>query len=79
MREWLKSIRKSKGLTEGNVAEEVGITQAAYHFIETGQRSPRPETAKRIGAVLGFAWTMFYDEEEPKSDNVDGNGQGARA
>lgn len=63
MRSWLRDIRKKAGMTEGQVAEAVGITQVGYHLIETGERTPRPETAQRIGAVLGFPWTRFYEAE----------------
>lgn len=64
MRKWLRDIRKAKGLTEGSVAAAAGITQVAYHLIETGKRTPRIETAKLIAAVLGFHWTRFYEEAE---------------
>lgn len=64
MREWLRDIRKARGLTEAAVAAAAGITQVAYHWIESGERTPRPDTAKKIAAALGFAWTRFYEEEE---------------
>lgn len=70
MRRWLRKFRQEAHLSEGAVAELVGISQVGYHWIETGQRNPGIDTAKRIGGVLGFPWTMFYEDEE-KSDNVD--------
>ena len=68
MRKWLRDIRKTRGLSEGAVAAAAGITQVAYHWIETGERTPRPETAKKIAAVLGFEWTRFYEEEEENEE-----------
>lgn len=62
MRNWLREIRKKAALTEGDVAAMVGITQVAYHWIETGERTPKPETAKKIAMALGFDWTKFYEE-----------------
>jgi len=64
LREWLRDIRKARGLTEAAVAAAAGITQVAYHWIESGERTPRPETAKKIAAVLGFPWTRFYEDGE---------------
>lgn len=71
MRKWLRDIRKARGLTEGAVAAAAGITQVAYHWIETGKRTPRPETAKKIAAVLGFEWTRFYEDEEKGEEDED--------
>lgn len=61
---WLRELRCSKELTEVAVAEQTGISQQHYNFIENGKRRPSPEVAKRIAAVLGFAWTRFYEEPE---------------
>ena len=75
MRQWLRDARKAKNMTEGAVAAAAGITQVAYHLIETGERKPRPETAMKIAAAIGFPWTRFYEEDE-KSVNVDALGEG---
>lgn len=69
MRKWLRDIRKTQGLPEGAVAAAAGITQVAYHWIETGERTPRPETAMKIAAVLGFPWTRFYEDEEESEED----------
>ena len=68
MRTWVREARKAKGLSEKNVADEVGISQPAYHWIEEGKKNPRPETAKRIGAVLGIPWVRFYEDEEESAE-----------
>lgn len=49
-------------MTQGAVANAAGIAQPSYFEIEKGFSTPRPETAKRIAAVLGFEWTRFYEE-----------------
>ena len=38
MREWLKKLRKDKGLTQEVVAKYIGISQHYYSTIETGER-----------------------------------------
>lgn len=61
IRGWLISIRSEKDMTQGAVANAAGIAQPSYFEIEKGISTPRPETAKRIAAVLGFEWTRFYE------------------
>ena len=64
IRHWLKNTRIEKGMTQKIVAEYVGITQPSYHQIESGENNPTIETAKKIAAVLGFDWTMFFPDKE---------------
>ena len=45
-----------------------GITPHFYGYIESGERNPSIETAKRIAKVLGFNWTMFFEDENEKND-----------
>ena len=60
MREWLRQIRRIKGMTGAEVAKQVGISQPFYHQIEVGLRDPSPTTAQAIALVLGFDWTLFF-------------------
>jgi len=62
MREWLRAIRKMKGLSEKAVSEAVGVAQPVYHRYEHGDGTPSVKTAKKVGDVLGFDWTLFYAE-----------------
>ena len=64
MRSWLRAIRQMKGLSEKAVAEAVGIAQPVYHRYETGEGTPSVPTAKKIGMLLGFDWTLFYPDEK---------------
>lgn len=60
MRDWLKDKRKEKELTQSEVASSIGVTQASYRYYETGERTPQPEVAKKLGKLLKFNWTKFY-------------------
>ncbi len=64
IRSWLIELREKKGMTQGAVAAAVGIAQPSYFEIEKGISTPKPETAKRIGAELGFNWTEFYEDDK---------------
>lgn len=61
-REWLKEIREAQGLTQQDVADRAGIHRATYGQFEQGIRNPSVPTAKSISKVLGFNWTIFFDE-----------------
>ena len=63
VRKWLIDLREERGMTQGAVAAAAGIAQPSYFEIEKGISRPKPETAQRIGAALGFSWTKFYDED----------------
>lgn len=67
MRKWLKQIRNTKCLSQEQVAEQVGISQQFYSFIENGERTPSVETAQAIANVLGFPWTRFFEAEQEAS------------
>ena len=68
MRKWLAEIRKEQHMSQQAVADAAGISQSYYANIETGIRG-KPlgvPFAKAIAGVLGFDWTVFYDNEEEK-------------
>lgn len=69
VREWLIQIREEKDMTQGAVANAAGIAQPSYFEIEKGISTPRPETAKKIAAVLGFPWPRFYEDEEDSEED----------
>jgi putative transcriptional regulator len=65
--EWLKKIRLNKGLTQEVVAKRAGMHRPHYTMIETGQRTASVPVAKSIAKVLGFDWTIFFEEEGNES------------
>ena len=67
MRKWLIDIRTEKGFSQKSVCDAVGISQPTYWEYEHGETTPTPQTAKKIGAFLGFEWTRFYEDEEKAS------------
>ena len=64
MREWLRARRVELNLSEKAVANAVGIKQAPYHRIETGQSNPKVEIAKKIARLLGVEWQLFYPDDQ---------------
>ena len=68
MREWLKEIRKKKGLTQYEAAEICGISQSYFGAVEVGSRNVPVHTAKKIASVFGFDWQRFYEDEKTPAD-----------
>lgn len=64
-RKWLMQLRDKR--TQLEIAQEAGISQNFYSWIEKGKRTPSPHTAQAIAAVLGFDWTRFYEDREEVS------------
>ncbi|MCY8949990.1 helix-turn-helix domain-containing protein [Bacillus atrophaeus] len=63
MNVWLRHKREKANLTQEQLAEKVGIARSTYGAIETGGRNVRPHIAKKIGKVLEFDWTLFFEDE----------------
>lgn len=61
MLNWLVTTRGDR--SQYKMAAEIGISQSYYASIEIGSRRPSVAIAKKIGEVMGFDWTRFYEEE----------------
>ena len=67
MRNWLIEIRQKSGYSQAYICRAVGVKQPTYWEYEHGESNPSPKIARRIGALLGFDWTLFFpDENEDK-------------
>lgn len=60
--EWLKAYRETAGLTQLQVAKKAKIHRGYYSMIESGHRSPGLKLAKRLGIILNFDWTLFFNQ-----------------
>lgn len=69
----LKVIRKNANLTQEALSELCGCGRTTICMIENGNLNPSVRLAKKIGGVLGFEWTSFYEEEEEDEKNHSGN------
>jgi len=64
LRTWLKDIRAKKELTQQEVANAANVDVTMICKIELGERQPSVKVAKKIASVLGFDWTLFYQDED---------------
>ena len=60
MKTRIKEVRKSKGITQKELAERTGITQADISRIENGTRNPSLAMVKRIAEGLGMRLKLEF-------------------
>lgn len=61
MRNWFIDLRKKANLTQQNIADQVGVTRQMISAIENGDAEPSVNTAKALGNLLNFSWTLFFE------------------
>jgi putative transcriptional regulator len=54
----IKKIRILLDMTQKDVAEKIGVTQAMYSMIENGKRKPSKNVAKKIEELFGVS--LFF-------------------
>ena len=59
----LRKIREAAGMTQGQLAEKVGVIRQTISNIECGVALPSIPTAKAIAEVLEFNWIEFFEEK----------------
>lgn len=58
----LRAIRKKRGMTLKQLGDLTGLSESYISLIETMERRPSVDAAKRIAKALGFVWTRFFEE-----------------
>lgn len=64
----LKLARVKRGLSQGIVAQEIGVTYATYGAIENAHRPVTEERAKRIAQQLGVSFSNAFAEKLVKGE-----------
>ncbi len=60
----IRTIRRRKGLTQAQVAQQAGISRAFYTRVENGVCAPSVAVARRLALALGIEWTRFFEAAE---------------
>jgi XRE family transcriptional regulator, regulator of sulfur utilization len=60
--ERLKLLRIRKGLTQEHVAEQLGLTEAAYRHWENGRTDPHLGEAPRLALALGISVVELFED-----------------
>ena len=66
MRKWLKRIRDEKGLSQGAMAEKLGVVQGHYSMIENGERQKNLDLslAIKLAEILGVSVEYIVEQEK---------------
>jgi transcriptional regulator with XRE-family HTH domain len=64
----LRAIRRSRNLTQKEVAERAGISQPALSRIELGGGIPDIETLRRLGNAMGVRFHVIVGNEDADHD-----------
>lgn len=59
----IKESRKSKGLTQKQLAEKIGVNTVTVTRYENNDREPNFETLKKIAIELGISLNDLFDNE----------------
>ena len=70
----LKEIRKSKGLSQKDLAEKLNVTQQTISHFESGDKIPKIETMRRIAAALKIPASELFREYIPDASGPDHSG-----
>lgn len=60
--ERIKAIRKTKGLSQQEVAEKIGIDRAQYSRVETGKSEPTITSLTKIAQALEVSVIDFFSD-----------------
>jgi transcriptional regulator with XRE-family HTH domain len=59
----IRRIRKSEGLTQKELAERLGVTEANVRAYESGRRNPRPKTLEAMANALEVSPGALMDSD----------------
>lgn len=68
MGDQLRAIRRSRNLTQQEVADRAGISQPALSRIELGGGVPDIETLRRLGNAMGVRFHLIVGNEEAEQE-----------
>ena len=59
----IRSLRKEAGLTQREVAEQIGVTYRTYQNYEIGASSPSAESLSKIAELFNVSMDMLSDAD----------------
>lgn len=66
MHENIKSFREAKHMTQSEIAQQIGVTQQAYQYYESGKRQPSIETLIRLANIFETSIDILVGRYEKK-------------
>ncbi len=60
----IRDARINKGMSQAEVAREMGLKQASISQFENGQRVPMPANIRKLAGILGVEETILAGKDE---------------
>lgn len=74
----LRELRNASGLTQGQLAEKVGLSKSGLAYLEQGLREPGWGTVRALAKALGVSCEAFDVGDDP-TDAPQGRGRPPKA
>ena len=68
----IKELRKAKGISQGQLADKIGITGPSLSQIETGNAQPKKSTLENISRELDITPELLYLLSLEKENVIEG-------
>lgn len=68
----LKELRSQAGLTQKQLAEQIGVTKSVVSFYELRERTPSPEILIKLAAVFHVSTDYLLGIERQRSIDITG-------
>lgn len=62
--EYIKRIRKNKGITQETLAVRIGVTRSYISLIESGRKIPAIATLYKLSNILGVDFFNFFSDKD---------------
>ena len=66
----LKELRAQNGLTQKQLADQLGITKSVVSFYERQERTPSPEVLRKMAAIYRVSTDFLLDIDRTKRLDV---------
>lgn len=66
----LKELRTQNGLTQKQLADQLGVTKSVVSFYERQERTPSPEVLRKMAAIFRVSADFLLDIDSTKRLDV---------
>jgi transcriptional regulator with XRE-family HTH domain len=63
LHERIRSLRKSKGVSQTHIAKELNMSVSGYNMKESGKRPINTDELQAIAKTLGVSASIFFDDK----------------
>lgn len=67
MKNSIRSLREERGLTQGALAEQLGVSRQTVNALETGKYDPSLPLAFKLSDLFGQPIEAMFDPEKPEA------------